>query len=215
MTDGGGDGGGTHRYAVPALVLGLFALAAIALITFSLRRPVVEGVAPTRSIPAEVGAAVVGPVRHTVDATAAERWVFFDFSRGAVIAAPGPLDWDLAFQRFRIIANGGTGFAGRGAIADLGAVPFDSVLAVPETGWVETLARSDSTNPAIARWYAYGWTSHLLRPKPHVFAVRTADGKYAKLRIVNYYCPGATPGCVTFEYVYRGDGGRSLEGGRP
>jgi hypothetical protein len=38
--------------------------------------------------------------------------------------------------------------------------------------------------------------------------VRTADGRFAKMRILSYYCTGATPGCVTFEYVYQGSGSR-------
>lgn len=215
MTSGGGNGGGVRPFVVPVLVLGLFALAAIAMIVYSLRRPSVAGVPPTAASPVEVGDALVGPVRYTIDATQSERWAFFDFSRGSVVTSPGPTDWDLAFQRFRIIVNGGKGFAGDGAIADLGEVAFDAVRDAPAQDWVETTARSDSTNDAIAHWYAYGWTSHLLRPKPRVFAVRTADGKYAKLRLINYYCPGATPGCVTFEYVYRGDGGTSLDTPRP
>jgi hypothetical protein len=39
-----------------------------------------------------------------------------------------------------------------------------------------------------------------------VWAVRTADGRYAKLEMVGYYCPGPQPGCPTFRYVYQGDG---------
>lgn len=198
--------GGLRRNAVPIAVLGLVALAASAMILFSLQRPTVEGTPPTDAAPQDVGDALVGPVRFTVDASSPDRWVFFDFSTGAVVHAPAPLDWDIAFQRFRIIANGGPGFAGNGAIADLGAIVFDGVTAAPDSGWVESQARSDSTNAAIARWYSYGFTSHLLRPKPNTYAIRTADGRYAKLRVVNYYCPGATPGCLTFEYVYQGDG---------
>jgi hypothetical protein len=45
----------------------------------------------------------------------------------------------------------------------------------------------------------FGW-------QPRVWAVRTADGRYAKLEIVGYYCPEAHPGCLTFRYVFQGDG---------
>jgi hypothetical protein len=27
---------------------------------------------------------------------------------------------------------------------------------------------------------------------------------------VGYYCPGGQPGCVTFRYVYQGDGSRAV-----
>ncbi len=43
-----------------------------------------------------------------------------------------------------------------------------------------------------------------------MYAIRTADGRYAKVEIVGYYCPGAEPGCLTLRYVYQGDGSRRL-----
>jgi hypothetical protein len=195
------------RHLVPAGILSGITLVAILLVAISLRRPTIEAYPPTPAQPAEVGAALVGPVRYTVEATSPDRWVFFDFSRGSVVERAGPLDWDIAFKRFRIIVNGGPGYRGNGAIADLGDIAFEKVTTAPDTGWVQSTAGRDSANAAVARWYEYGWSSHILRPKPRVYLVRTADGKYAKLRIVSYYCPGATPGCVTFEYIYAGGGG--------
>lgn len=41
--------------------------------------------------------------------------------------------------------------------------------------------------------------------------MRTADGRYAKLEMVGYYCPGARPGCPTFRYVYQGDGTTAVD----
>ncbi len=64
----------------------------------------------------------------------------------------------------------------------------------------------------LENWYEYSWLSHILTPADRTFALRTADGKYAILRFLSYYCPGGRPGCVTFEYVYRGDGGRQFDG---
>jgi hypothetical protein len=40
--------------------------------------------------------------------------------------------------------------------------------------------------------------------------VRTTDGRYAKLEILGYYCPGGQPGCLTFRYVFQGDGSPSV-----
>jgi hypothetical protein len=39
------------------------------------------------------------------------------------------------------------------------------------------------------------------------FVIRTHDGRFAKLAILDYYCPGAEPGCVTLVYTYQGGGG--------
>ncbi|HEY8469242.1 MAG TPA: HmuY family protein [Longimicrobiales bacterium] len=195
------------RYLVLA---GAIVAPAAILVALSFRRPELPVFAPTPPAPAEVGPRLAGPITITVDATDPAAWRFFDFSRGAVIERPGPLDWDLAFRRFHIIANGGPGFAGRGGIRALEGAAFDSVRAAPADGYTPNRVRSDTTNPAITRWYDYGFTTHLLTPKPAVYLVRTADGRYAKIELLGYYCPGARPGCVTFRYVYQGDGSREF-----
>lgn len=195
-----------NRSAV--LFSGAILAVAVLLVGLSLRRDSPPTFAPTSFDPQPVGDSLVGPVRVTLDAADSDRWVFFDFSHGAPAARPGPTGWDVAFRRFNIRVNGGDGFAGRAAVVDLGNVAFPAVTAAPDTGWVTSSAATDSTNPAIDRWYDYGFTSHLLTPKPRVYAIRTADGRYAKLRFLSYYCPGAKPGCVTFEYVYQGDGSK-------
>lgn len=198
------------------VIAAVLVVATVVLVALSLRRPAVGEYVPTPAQPREIGPELVGPDTVTVDASDPDRWVFFDFSRGSVIEEPAPTGWDLAFRRFHVIANGGGGFAGEGGILDLGPVAFDSVETVPVAGYRATEARSDSTNPAIARWYDYGWTSHLLTPKPGVYAVRTADGRHAKLELLGYYCVEARPGCVTFRYVYQGaSDSRQVQAGSP
>ena len=50
-------------------------------------------------------------------------------------------------------------------------------------------------------WYVYDFFSHLLKPAPETaFAIRTAEGNTASLRVLSYYCPGPEPGCMTIEY---------------
>jgi hypothetical protein len=186
---------------------------ATTLVTLSLRRPSVPTFAPTTPGARDAGRSRVGPVRYTVDATHPERWRHFSFRLGSVIDDPGALDWDLAFRRFQIIANGGPRFAGRGGAVDLGEVAFAAVTSAPESGYRPTEGEGEPRNPALAGWYRYGFFSHMLTPKPRVWAVRTADGRYAKLEVVSYYCPDFQPGCLTFRYVFQGDGSRRLEGG--
>jgi hypothetical protein len=181
------------------------------LVALTLQREPPPAFVPTEPAPREVGDSLIGPVTYTIDARSGERWAYFDFSRGSAVERPGPTDWDLAVRRFRIIVNGGRGFAGDGGLIDLGEITFDSVLEAPADGWVESVGqRVDSTNAAVQKWYAYGFTSHLLTPRPHVWAVRTADGHFAKFEILGYYCPGATPGCLTIRFAYQGSGSRRL-----
>ena len=52
--------------------------------------------------------------------------------------------------------------------------------------------------------------SHLLTSKHHVYGVRTAGGKYAKLELLAYYCRDVGTACITFRYAYQGNGTRHV-----
>ncbi len=120
----------------------------------------------------------------------------FDFSTGSVVESPDHLGWYLAFRRFTILVNGGPDFAGQGGILDLGITSLDSLTAVPTNGYAVNTPGPEVSNAATTQWYEYSWTSHILSPKPNVFAVRTADGRYAVFQILSYYCPAAQAGCL-------------------
>lgn len=190
----------------PLVIAAAAGVAAVTLVALTLRQPDVATFAPTRPEPCDAGRALVGPILYTVDATSLEQWRHFSFRLGAVVDGTDAGIWDLAFRRYEIIANGGPGFVGNAGILDLGETRFDDVRSLPASGYLGNEAGPDPRNPAITRWYRYGFFSHVLTPKPHVWAVRTTDGRYAKLALVSYYCPNAKPGCVTFRYVFQGDG---------
>ena len=190
-----------------AIVIGLL-LGAVLFVARSLDRPRPPEFAPSPIAPEAVGDRLDGPRRYTIDATHEREWRYFDFSRGSRVDRPSALDWDLAFRRHRIIVNGGEGFAGSGGAIDLGEIDLDAVDSVPAVGYRGTRTHRDSLAPALEDWYDYSFTSHILEARPRVYAIRTADGRYAKLEVVSYYCPGAEAGCMTFRYVYRRDGSR-------
>lgn len=191
------------RPALAVLVLAVPALLAGLLIWFALDRPEPPMFSPGPP-PAESDIASGTPVTITIDARAADQWRFLSLNDGVIRNQPGA-SWDLAFRRFNIIANGGPGFSGNAAVADLGAAPFETAAPRSDAPFrITTVVRGDSVNAAIARWYTYGFTSHLLTPLPNTWAVRTTDGHIALLRILGYYCPGPTPGCVTIRYRMTG-----------
>ncbi len=172
---------------------------------------------PTPYHPQEVGDNLVGPTLYTVEARDKELWMYFDFSQGSVVGVQNLKtdDWDLVFQRHVIRTNSGdTNPAGQAGVL---AVPGDSLAAVTEVppdanfvADVRTKKRLHAHNPEIHKWYSYNYTNNVLYPKPLIYLVRTQDGKYAKIRIVSYYCKDDEAGCMTFEYVYQGDGSRNL-----
>jgi hypothetical protein len=199
-----------RAWLLPGSLLATVAFLVATCVVGTLRREAPPSFVPAQTPPLEVGDSLFGPRLVTVDATDPDRWRWFDFSRGAVVESPGPVEWDLAFRRHDVLVNGGEGFAGEGGALALEGIAFDSLATVPESGYLPSTSGRDSTNPAFGKWYDYGFTSHLLEPKQRVYAIRTADGRYAKLEIVSYYCPEAVSGCLTFRYVYQGDGSRVL-----
>ena len=192
----------TQRPPLP-LILGFAAF--LVVITFligaSLVRPKVAEFAPT---PAGVRpSAGPGPDTVTIDTRDPARWRFYSLRRGA-ISPPDTGDWDLAFRRYHAITSG--------SAADAGAVAFEEATTAPAADFTETVFARDTLNPALSRWYRYGFVTHLLRPNGHVFLVRTRSLGPIKLEFLSYYCPGGRPGCLTFRWAPLGPWGTHRPG---
>ena len=138
----------------------------------------------------------------TIDAHDEVAWHFFDFDRASPVFPPDTVGWDLAFRRFTIVPAGG--------VVDLGVTAFEATAEAPANGYVESTFGRDTLNTEIDRWYTYSVVSHLLKPNGHVYVVRTAESRYAKLELLSYYCPGVVAGCPTFRYVFQPTGERGF-----
>jgi hypothetical protein len=165
----------------------------------------------------DAGPHLVGPITYTVDARSRDVWMYFDFARSSVVAVQDPKtdSWDLTFQRYVIKTNGGdTNPVGQGALLSLAERDFAAVTKVPDKAQfvtdVHPKNRPSSYNSVIEKWFNYSYLANVLAPKPIVYIVRTHDGKYAKMHILSYYCANKSSGCLTFEYVYQGDGSTNL-----
>jgi hypothetical protein len=190
----------------PILVLalaGAFLLLLASLVIGSLTTPEFPPYTLTAPQPTLVGDSLVGPVTYTLDASAGDRWRRFHFARDAVVDS-GP--WDIAFRRNHLI----TAPSPSAGVADLGPVAFDAVREVPAEGYTPTEVGRDTINPGVGKWYAYSMLSHLLTSKHHVYAVRSSDGRYAKLEVLAYYCRDVGAACYTFRYAFQGDGSRRV-----
>lgn len=150
------------------------------------------------------------------------RFTFFSFEEDGIVLAYDEADrsdssstqWDVAFRGTQIIANGGDSGPGEGGIQVVTGL-FDEVAEAPAGGYLGAVPGGSGNG-----WYNYDPATFTLTPVPgRVLAVRTADGRYAKLRILSYY-EGApdpvdpfsdTERYYTFEYVYQPDGSRRFE----
>jgi len=170
----------------------------------------------TPRVEGKLAGAATGIMEYTIDAHSYEEWTYFSFSSGSAIEVSDPansLDWDLGFQRLKIRANCGTSGPGNGGVENMGVIDFDSLTEAPAEGYAvdEVLTlfpgspheETVSINPEMTDWYNMtGGMPPTITSKKEVFVVRTADGKYAKIQLLDYYDKEGHSGFVTFKYVY-------------
>lgn len=184
---------GTTRVP-PALVIGfaLFVAALAYMVATSLARrdaPVYQPSSPSRERSSQW---MLTGDTITLDATDGDRWQRVSLASGRPVTDGDTTPWEIAVRRYRITAAG--------ALADLGAVPFESAAIRSSTRFVAS-APGEMENEAIHRWYRYSLVTHLLTPNGHVYALRTPSGESWKLQPIAYYCPHLTPGCLTIRYA--------------
>lgn len=146
-----------------------------------------------------------GTFTTIIDATSLELWNHLDLETRAQAEESGP--WDLRFQRSHISANGGVTGTGGVEVVPLAAA-FAEVTAAPASGWITDAPDGDDANLdpdyAFAQgegWYAYDVQTHVLRPRPLVWVVRSTEGATIKLAIERYYDAAGSPAWITFRWA--------------
>ena len=142
-----------------------------------------------------------------------DAYTFFDFETGDLVEDSLSTQWDLGFNGTNIIANYGNG----GGVQLLN-IAFEDVDEAPTEGYEES--NSD--------WYTYTMNNipmHSVLPNDgQTLVVLTADGKYAKVKILSYYKGNPDTSSddfinfirpadrhYTFEYAIQTDGSRFFE----
>jgi hypothetical protein len=169
------------------------------------------------STTAEPGAKIVtetnadGVFTTRVDASAANEWVYFSFSTQAEATPPDPAnspDWDLGFQRFNIITNGGASGTAGAAVAILDGQDFEAVTTAPADGYLEDQPDSDDADMIVDSafaegdgWYDYDQSDNTLSPKAIVYVVRLGNGAHYKLHLLDYYDDTGTSAHPSFTWA--------------
>ena len=150
----------------------------------------------------------------TLNASSEKEYVYFDFSSGkpVKILDTSSLEWDMAFRRGKVISNGGASSRlGQAGLIDLGVVEFDEVTEVPMDNYAQDIAaKTETENPVLLKWYNYNYFTHKLTAKKNSYAVRTANGKFAKFQFLSFYCDNKEAGCIKIRYVYQDNGSNSF-----
>ena len=75
---------------------------------------------------------------------------------------------------------------------------------------LDVTTRTDTENPAILKPYNYNYLTHKLKAKENVYAARTADNKFAKFQLLDFYCDNKEVGCIKIRFVYQENGSNSF-----
>jgi hypothetical protein len=176
-----------------------------------------------KSVPDLVADTIIG-IAPSGQPYGSGKYSFYSLENNSIVAVSDSNSnkWDLGFRGTSIITNSGnSGPANGGAFVYVGI--FDDLKQIP----VDSVFRTDNAPTAYAitsgsnkGWYIYNSTANLVTPIPgRILVIRTANGKYAKLEILNYYKGGVTPATTdsdaeklskqryyTFRYVLQPNG---------
>jgi hypothetical protein len=166
-------------------------------------------------------------------------WNYFSFSQGKVVGTgdaslesdaewAARVDWDIAFTRLYARTNSGKSGGGKGGVVEIGvgnddkASVFANLKEAPTSGYIVDeivenimISMGGSDGPGT---YASGSSSTInswlkmgmpVEVTPKVFAIKTADGKCAKIYLKGYENEDGVR-CVIMEYLYQADGSANL-----
>lgn len=158
------------------------------------------------------------------NADSLNHFTYYRFSDSSVVTGADTLTskWDIAFRNTTIIINGGpVRFGTGGAIVD-SLVSFDTISVVPSASFSVDSTASKLAIPGGSSngWYSYDFINNIVNPiLNRTLIIRTGDGKYAKVQILNYYkdsnpTPPVNPEnyrYFTFKFVYQPDGSLKIK----
>jgi len=165
-----------------------------------------------------------------IDARSYPDWVYFSFEKGEVVTVnpasfSSDLNWDIAFHRNDVRLNGGASGKGAGGALKTSAKSLAEITTAPASGYKTDVIKSIMTKfvlpvpvfedqPASTE---INWLNvDTSNPPPvytlfdDVYVVKTAQGKYAKIKFKNYLGDKNETMIITLEYAYQPDGSTSL-----
>ncbi len=137
-------------------------------------------------------------------------------------------DWDIAFHRNNVRTNSGLSGKGQGGVMVLSEQDINNVKEVPQgTFYVDEKIdefMAESTMPPVYTsssvckklnsWIDFNHDNmawEINADKRGVFIIKTADGKYASIQLVNFLNDKDESGYLTFKYNYQPDGSKKFE----
>lgn len=156
-------------------------------------------------------------------------WIYYSLEKGAEVnvseeAHAESADWDIAFNRYNVRTNSGASGKGKGGalltnfkelaackVVPEGTFTLDAAYTItaPGTGYPPPTMES-TANEVLCKAIVFSGPPPTYTPSDYVFIVRTAAGKYAKLKAKSFYNTEGKSGFYSFEYAIQPDGGKKL-----
>ena len=145
--------------------------------------------------------------------------VYFSFATNSIVPASeaNTTNWDISFRRPVIRLNGGISGPGNAALVIRTDSSFDDILMADESGYKEDgegpqdEIGATTDNLVFNNWFDFDSGTSSVTPKPQVYIIRTAQNKYLKMEILDYYDPVfSTAGVYKFRYTYQPGGSKVL-----
>lgn len=164
-------------------------------------------------------------ITDTVPFSRAGSFVFINFKDGKKVASADSASakWDIGIRYVDILVNSHSSGPGNGGVITQmvdtkNKVSFDLLKVAPENGYAyDTSATQRAINTDLmAGWYNYDRNTHAFSSKAdRFFIIRTADGHYVKMEILEVdYADfnGPTPITLYYKirYTYQPDGSRNF-----
>ncbi len=164
---------------------------------------------------------------HTFNARTYEKWVYFSFEEGKEVEVSDFLNdmrWDIAFHRFDVRLNCGTSGKGQGGSINMGKIDFETLVTAPTEGYslndsIDIVVKAGEwTNPktvpgdtVISSWLFFTGPPPQYNITNNIYVIKTAQGKYAKIWLSDFYNDNSESGFVTMQYFYQSDGSTNLK----
>ncbi|WP_447636484.1 HmuY family protein [Flavobacterium microcysteis] len=146
-----------------------------------------------------------GPITEETPTT------YFNLETGMEVPAneANTKKWDISFKRAEIRLNGGVSGPGNAAAIVINNESYDVIEMAPDGNYIKDGSGPNDNSGigtanglAFTNWFTYSSDTHTILPEDQVYIIRTANNKYAKLKILSYYSNSTPAVSATYSFKY-------------
>ncbi len=143
--------------------------------------------------------------KDEIDGSSKDQWTGFDFDGAKSIKQAdfaSEISWDIAVKRSSIKVN-----APGVKILLVKDQSFENIATAASEGYISDQAPSDPSKETSGlafhqgeSWYSYDPATHVLKSRDQVYLLQSSEGRYFKLKILDYYNSDRLPGYLQVQW---------------